>query len=380
MAKKFEVAVVGIGAVGAAALYQLSKRGISAVGIDRFDPPHSQGSSHGETRITRLAVGEGRDYVALAKRSHAIWTEITSKSAQQIYFPTGGILLDSGVESWEKHGTKNFFEQTVSLARTFQIEHKLIDSEQIRADYPQFLIGSAGKAYVEKAAGYLLPESAIANQLALAKGLGAKIYTNKKVKSIEKRGSNNLLIFQDEEMEVGKIILATGGWIKDFLPEDQSAEFKICRQILHWLELEKGTSYWNQSPVFMWGFGPKPEDFLYGFPSLDGQTVKMATESFNDSKHPDNLERAVSESEQIDFWENKVKGRIRGVTGRIKKSEVCFYTVSADGRFKIGFMDQEKSVLMASACSGHGFKHSAGLGEHLVEKLLDEELTVSLES
>ena len=55
----FDVVVIGLGAVGSATLYQLSKRGIAALGIDQFEPPHTMGSSHGETRITRMAVGEG---------------------------------------------------------------------------------------------------------------------------------------------------------------------------------------------------------------------------------------------------------------------------------------------------------------------------------
>ncbi|MCE2779053.1 MAG: FAD-dependent oxidoreductase, partial [Algoriphagus sp.] len=91
----FDVVVVGLGAVGSATLYQLSKRGIAALGIDQFEPPHTLGSSHGETRITRLAVGEGEEYVALAKRSHEIWAELEALSGKKIRTKTGGILLDS---------------------------------------------------------------------------------------------------------------------------------------------------------------------------------------------------------------------------------------------------------------------------------------------
>ena len=80
----FDVVVIGLGAVGSATLYQLSKRGINSLGIDQFEPPHTLGSSHGETRITRLAVGEGEEYVALAKRSHEIWAELEALSGKKI--------------------------------------------------------------------------------------------------------------------------------------------------------------------------------------------------------------------------------------------------------------------------------------------------------
>ncbi|MDG1275984.1 MAG: N-methyl-L-tryptophan oxidase [Algoriphagus sp.] len=376
---KYDLAVIGLGAVGSAALYQLSKRGVSVLGIDQFDPPHQYGSSHGETRITRLAVGEGRDYVALAMRSHQIWEEIFAKSGKQIYHPTGGILLDSGVHAWGKHGTKSFLDQTISYARDFNIKHELADSKTIKARFPQFLVEKTSKAYLEKSAGYLLPELAIATQLELAKENGAKILPNTKVKSIQKSPNGISLDLEEGKIEVGKVILSAGGWIKDFLPKEVSDNFKICRQVLHWLELEKEAGQWKDSPVFMWGYGSQPEDFLYGFPSLDGETVKMASESFVDSEHPDLLNRTVTEEEQRDFWENKVKGRVLGFSGKFRKSEVCFYTVTQDARFKVDFLEGFDNVLMASACSGHGFKHSAALGEHLVQKLFGEDLTVSLE-
>jgi sarcosine oxidase len=377
---KYDLAVIGLGAVGSAALYQLSKRGLSVLGIDQFDPPHQYGSSHGETRITRLAVGEGRDYVALAMRSHQIWEEIFARSGKQIYHPTGGILLDSGVHAWGKHGTKSFLDQTISYARDFNINHELADSKAIKARFPQFLVEKTSKAYLEKSAGYLLPELAIATQLELAKENGATVLTNTKVKSIQKSPSSTYLDLGESNIEVGKVILTTGGWIKDFLPKEVSDNFKICRQVLHWLELEKEAGQWKDSPVFMWGYGSQPEDFLYGFPSLDGETVKMASESFIDSKHPDLLNRTVTEQEQLDFWNNKVQGRVLGFSGKFRKSEVCFYTVTQDARFKVDFLEGFDDVLMASACSGHGFKHSAALGEHLVQRLFGEDLTVNLES
>jgi len=380
MPMKYDLAVVGLGAIGAAALFQLSKRGVSVLGIDQFNPPHQYGSSHGESRITRLAVGEGRDYVALAMRSHQIWEEIYSKTGKQIYYPTGGILLDSGVHAWGKHGTKSFLDQTISYANDFKIIHELADSKTIKARFPQFLVEKTSKAYLEKSAGYLLPELAIATQLELAKENGAVILPNTKVKSIQKSPTGIDLDLGEERIEVGKVILTAGGWIKDFLPEETSPSFKICRQVLHWLESEKEAKHWKDSPVFMWGFGSQPEDFLYGFPSLDGETVKMASESFVDCGHPDLLDRTVTEEELLDFWKNKVQGRVHGFSGKFRKSEVCFYTVTQDARFKVDFLDGLDEVLMASACSGHGFKHSAAIGEHLVEKLFGEDLTVTLES
>lgn len=378
--KDYEVIIVGLGAVGAATLYQLSKRGVSVLGIDQFDPPHNLGSSHGETRITRLAVGEGKDYVALAMRSHQIWEEIESLTDEKLYYPTGGILMDSGISAWEKHGTKSFLDQTISFAKEFGIAHKINTGEETNTHFPHICLEYDGITYAEESTGYLLPEKCIAIQLELALGLGADVLVNTKVLGLEKQADWTKILFEKTSIFAKRVILTAGGWVKDFLPETERQEFKICRQVLHWLEIDSLHDVWKKSPVYMWGIGAKPEDFIYGFPSLDGKSVKMATESFLETDHPDFINREVDAQEKTDFWKNKVAGRFRGLSGRILHSSVCFYTVTEDGRFVIRPLQDNPEVLMVSACSGHGFKHSAALGEFLAQEACAEPFSVQFQN
>lgn len=369
---KYDVVVIGLGAVGSATLFQLSKSGRKVLGIDRFDPPHTLGSSHGETRITRLAVGEGEDYVALAKRSHEIWREIEAETGVGIMTTTSGILLDSGEQAWAKHGGEGFWDKTVSFAKKHQINHTILDSQTLKSRFPAFRVESSGKAYLEEDAGFLRPELAIETQLTLAKRNGAEILINSPVEEIRKDGDAVLIRTKNSQVLADQVLLSAGGWVKDFLPDSEKPEFKICRQVLHWLEIEPGMMDWANSPIWMCGFGAKAEDFIYGFPSLDGKTVKLATESFVEISHPNFLNREVSAQEQEDFWEQKVKGKILGLKKNFVRSVVCFYTVTSDARFVIRRMTGLENVLLVSACSGHGFKHSAALGEQLAQELLGE--------
>ncbi|MBN7809937.1 N-methyl-L-tryptophan oxidase [Algoriphagus sp. H41] len=369
--KKYDVVVIGLGAVGSAALFQLSKApGIRALGIDRYDPPHGMGSSHGESRITRLAVGEGEDYIALAKRSHEIWREIEAESGRTLLTRTSGILLDSGVQAWEKHGTAGFWQQTVSFAEGHGIGHELLDPRDLRDRYPAFMLERSGKVYLEHEAGYLRPELCIQSQLELAAQNGAEIRRNCPVLQVRSEGESINVATDGGRFLADRVLLSAGGWIGDFLPASEKKNYKICRQVLHWLEIGEGAGEWTRYPVWMWGFGPRPEDFLYGFPSLDGRTVKMATESFVDAGHPDALIREVTEAEQKLFWKEKVEGRIAGLRPVFARSEVCFYTVTSDARFVTKAMEGMENVLLVSACSGHGFKHSAALGERIAKQLL----------
>lgn len=366
---KYDVVVIGLGAVGSATLFQLSKTGQKILGMDRFDPPHTLGSSHGETRITRLAVGEGEDYVALAKRSHEIWREIESQTGVQIMTTTRGLLLDSGTQPWAKHGSEGFWDRTVSYADKYGISHEILDFDSLASRFPAFQLESSGKVYLEEGAGFLRPEIAIQTQLDLAKKNGAEIWINSPVLELAQFGEWIQVRTEVKVVLTRKVLLSAGGWITDFLPTEARPDFKICRQVLHWLEIEKGFTDWESYPVWMWGYGPEPEDFIYGFPSLDGHTVKMATESFVEDPHPDLLKREVSVEEQEVFWKEKVEGKIRGLRKNFVKSTVCFYTVTADARFVIKPMDGMENALLVSACSGHGFKHSAALGELLARQL-----------
>ena len=364
-----DVVVVGLGAVGSATLYQLSKRGIQALGIDQFEPPHTLGSSHGETRITRLAVGEGEEYVALAKRSHEIWVELESLSGKRIRTKTGGILLDSGVNPWAKHGVEGFWERTLRYAQNQQVSHRVLDLLETNTNYPAFQLPATGKVYWEEEAGYLFPELAIETQLDLAKKQGATIWTSSKVKSIQSEGAHFRIQVEGKEVLAKQIVLTVGGWLKDFLPISSKKKLKICRQVLYWLAVEEGFTDWQRYPVWMWGYGAAPEDFIYGFPSLDGKTIKMASESFVEVDHPDQLNREVTAEEQEIFWNTKVEGKLVGLKKQFLKTSVCFYTVTEDSQFLIEAMAGDKNFLWVSACSGHGFKHSAALGEHLVQRL-----------
>lgn len=368
-AVSFDVVVVGLGAVGSATLYQLSKRGISALGIDQFEPPHTFGSSHGETRITRLAVGEGEEYVALAKRSHEIWEELEVLSGKKIRTQTGGILLDSGVNPWSKHGVEGFWERTLRYAQNQQISHRVLDLVEANTSYPAFQLPPTAKVYWEEEAGYLFPELAIETQLDLAKKQGATIWTSSKVKSIQSEGAQFRIEVEGKEVLAKQVVLTAGGWVKDFLSISSKKRLKICRQVLYWLGIEEGFTDWQRYPVWMWGYGAAPEDFIYGFPSLDGKTIKMASESFVEVDHPDQLNREVTAEEQEIFWNTKVEGKLVGLKKQILKTSVCFYTVTEDSQFLIEAMAGDKNFLWVSACSGHGFKHSAALGEDLVYRL-----------
>lgn len=155
--------------------------------------------------------------------------------------------------------------------------------------------------YWEEEAGYLFPEVAIRIQLEQALKQGATVWTSSKVTAIQAQGEYFQIQVEGKEILAKQVVLSAGGWVKDFLPQPIQRKLKICRQVLYWLAVEEGHTDWQQYPIWMWGYGPAPEDFIYGFPSLDGKSIKMASESFVEVDHPDQLNREVTTEEQEIF-------------------------------------------------------------------------------
>jgi sarcosine oxidase len=376
----YDVAVIGLGALGSSTLWQLSKSGKRILGIDQFSPPHTMGSSHGETRITRLAVGEGMDFVPIVKRSHEIWRELEDQTGNTIMTTTGGLLFDSGVQSWAKHGSEGFFQRTVKFAEEGNIPYEVFDAKELRNRFSEFNLEESGKVYFEPSAGFLRPELAISIQLQLAGQNGAVIKTHTKVLGISPLSGGGVQVQTNQGIfEAAQAVISAGPWVKDFLPSFVKTQFKICRQILHWIPKEGTAFELGKTPVFMWGFGAGPEDFIYGFPSLDGATIKVASESFLERNHPDTILREVSTAESENFIQNKIANRFNHIEKKVVQSQVCIYTVTSDSYFVVDELPDFPEVLVASACSGHGFKHSAGLGEGIADKILGKKPRFDLE-
>ena len=152
---KYDVIVVGLGAMGSATAYRLAEAGAKVLGIDRFSPPHKFGSSHGDTRITRGAIGEGVEYSQLALRSHKLWREIEAATGKTL-FVRNGCLTISGADAVVMHDVDDFFANVETAARRYDIPHKMFpDAAAIRARYPQFAVKDGDQAILDEEAGYL---------------------------------------------------------------------------------------------------------------------------------------------------------------------------------------------------------------------------------
>lgn len=385
----YDVVVVGLGAVGAATLYQLAKRGVRVLGIDRYAPPHDQGSSHGETRISRLAIGEGDEFVPLVRRSHHIWREIEAATGGTVFTQTGGIIMAPRDRVANHHGKADFVRRTIACAERNGIAHEVLDAVEIAKRFPQFRLSGDELGYWERDAGYVNPEAAIAAQLALAKLYGAEIHTNETVTSWDSLGRgasveiSSLIGNESHTYIAGQAVFAAGAWVNQLLSGGvDTSTFSVYRQVMFWFEARgEGSLFTPQRlPIFIWMFGDAQEDYMYGFPASDDATVafKVASEQYDVTTSPENVERTVSDAEIESMFRRRVRDRIPLATGRCLKARACMYTVTPDRGFVVDRLESAPQVVVASACSGHGFKHSAGVGEAVAQLVSQSETGIDL--
>jgi sarcosine oxidase len=373
MAEIADVVVIGLGAVGSATLYRLALAGVRAIGIDRFHPPHDRGSSHGESRITRLAVGEGETYAPLVRRSHAIWRELEEQTGAQLMLRTGGLVMGVRGGQAQHHGKDDFVGRTLAVARANAIPHEIMHAAAFTARFPQFALRGDEWGCYEPSAGLLFPERCVAAQLRLAAAAGAKMIFGETVGGLRRLPDGVEITTERRVLHAGRVIMAAGAWVSGLAGGQVAALTRVFRQTLHWFAAEAPRDYSpDRFPVFIWMHGSGEEDYMYGFPALPGATaVKLASERYAATVDPDHTDRDVTEAESTEFFARHVAGRLHGVTAQRVRAASCLYTVTPDSGFIIDTLPQHPNVLVASACSGHGFKHSAALGELLANRALD---------
>ncbi len=377
--------VIGLGAMGSATAHQLAMRGVDVVGIDRFAPPHTFGSTHGDTRVTRSACAEGAAYVPLARRSHELWRELEVATGDEIYTACGVLMVGPGSGMGSMHGTDDWVGASIDLAERFEVPHEVLDGATARERFPMFSFDDAARAYLEPEGGFVRPEAAVAAQLQLAQRAGARLQLDTEVVHVRSTSAGVEVTTADGAMlGAERVVLSVGAWLPSFVSDPAlRADFIVYRQVLHWFDVDPA---WadrvsaDELPVHLWSYGAGATDFFYGFPAIDGPAggIKVATEQFAQTTTAESVDRDVSVGEAVAMYERCLRGRHAAASDRVLRSATCLYTVTSDSQFRIDDHPELPGVLLVSPCSGHGFKHSAAIGEAIAEQLTRDRSAIDL--
>jgi sarcosine oxidase len=352
----FDVVVCGLGVMGSAALRELSRRGLRALGIDRFTPGHDRGSSHGATRIIRLDYFEHPSYVPLLRRAYELWDELEQSSGQKLIHITGI------VEIGDSDGM--LITGVLASIRQHSLQHELLSAEDLMRRCPAFHLPSHYQAVVQPDGGFLAAEPSIHAMLALAKETGAEIRSGETIRAIEPSSTGVRIITDRARIDAGSVVIAVGPWIKSVLP-DLEAPLRVTRQVMTWFSPRQPALFQPKHfPVFLM---ESHHGMHYGFPLDSDGLIKVAKHHHGDETvDPDACDRTVSIADES-LIRSALAAHLPDANGPRVKAATCLYTVTPDGDFIIDSLPGYPHVVVASPCSGHGFKFAPVIGEILAD-------------
>ncbi len=348
-----DVAVIGLGAMGTAALWRLASRGASVVGFERFEPGHALGSSHGATRIFRTAYYEDAQYVPLLLAALEWWRRLELESARELLKQTGGLMIGRPEGALISGALRSVHE--------YRLPHRVLERAAMATRYPQHKLAVGEMAILDELAGVLFPEQSIAAATALARGRGAVVHYRAAVERIEPEPAHVDIVVGSQRIRVRHAVVCAGAWVPDLISLP-GCEFAIERQVMTWFKGSLPDLFApSRFPVFVRELADSRIGF--GIPDMGDGLIKVGIHHGDgEIVRPDSMDRSVHPRDYA-MTESFAASNIDGLLPSVAKATVCLYTNSPDEHFVVGQMPGVPNVTIVSPCSGHGFKFAPVIGE-----------------
>lgn len=357
----YDVIVAGVGAMGSAACWHLAQRGLRVLGLERFDLGHGMGSSHGLSRIIRLAYFEGSHYVPIVKRAHELWARTGEEAGLKLLHVTGSLDLapigagpvESSLQSCLDHG----------------LEHEQLDRAEISRRFPAFQLPEGHVGLWQPGGGFVASEKAIYAHVGLAQSRGADIRTNEPMLDWAPTADGGVTVRTERgSYSAGRLVITSGGWISDAVPA-LARQVHTVKQAIGWFTTRRPELFREGDfPVFIL---TAEEGSFYGFPLYEHPGFKIGGPHFArepiDPREPDR----TPSPRQVALIQDCLKRYLPDAAGAPLTLKGCVYTVSPDEDFIIDSVPGVPQAVFASCCSGHGFKFASAIGEILADRATD---------
>ena len=357
-----DVAVIGLGAMGSAALAQAAARGAEAIGIEARTPANALSSSHGDSRIIRLGYFEDPSYVPMLRRAYETWRALERHTGREVLTITGVLQIgrpDSPIVSG-----------TLASCREYDLAHDVLDPAAMTARFPAFALDPDEIAVLEHQGGFVRPEVAVSAHLDWARASGAELRLDTRVEAIEPDDAGVTLRIGPERLRAKTVVVATGPWIAELVPALRGLAQPI-RQIVAWYEPKnKAATALGAMPVFLRDAGPVGS--FFGMPALGPDGVKVGKHAhFREPVGDPDRADAPANARDTDLLDEFIARRLPLAAGPRLATTTCRYTMLPGEDFLLDHLPGERRVVVASPCSGHGYKFASVVGEILADLVLD---------
>jgi len=362
---RYDSIVVGVGGMGSATAYHLAERGLDVLGLERYDIPHTQGSSHGITRIIRRAYYEHPTYVPLIERAYDLWDDLAAETDRDVIHRTGSI--DAGPADNEVFaGSKRSCEE-------HDIPHEVLTGAEVNERFPGYELPEEYRAVYQADGGFVVPEQAIIGHTVAAQANGAEIHARERVEDWAETNDGGVRVRTDRGVYVAdSLVLAAGAWnykLADALDGLAVPE----RQALAWFQPAGDELDDYQAESFpVWNLSV-PEGRFYGFPVHDVPGFKLGKYHHREETvDPDDFDREPNRADEA-LLRNVTERYFPGAAGPTMALSTCMFTNSPDEHFILDTLPEHPQVVVGAGFSGHGFKFASVVGEVLADLAVDGE-------
>lgn len=356
-ARRFDVIVAGLGAMGSATACHLALRGRRVLGLDRWAPGHTFGSSHGDSRIIREAYFEHPMYVPILRRAYQLWRELEARSGETLLREIGGLMIGppDGM----------LVTGTLRSAAEFGIAHDVLSSADVRARHPAFHLQRDEVAVLDRRAGYLDPDRCNAAHLRVAASAGATLRFDEPVRSWTASEDGVRVETSAGSYVADHLVLSVGARMPQ-LAFDARLPLAVERQLLFWLEPDVTDARFDPAsfPIYLYEYAAASGfSWCYGFPRLP-RGIKAAVMHKGETVADADLVRRSVDNGEVEPLRRALSTLLPDVArAPVRESAVCLFTNTPDLHFVIDVHPAHSRVVLSSACSGHGFKFASAIGE-----------------
>ena len=353
----YDAIVLGVGGMGSAALYQLARRGLKVLGLERYDIPHDMGSSHGVTRIIRLAYYEDPSYVPLLRRAFELWRELEKETEDTLLVTTGSV--DAGPAGG------SVVRGSVASCETHELPHELLTSKELARRFPAYHLPEDAMANYQPDGGFLIPEKCIVAHVNAAIAAGAEVHGRERALSWEPAGEGVKVRTERGSYSAGRLVVCGGAWTGRLVPELDRL-LAPERQVVGWFQPLRPELFTpSVFPVF--NVAVSENERYYGFPVFGVPGFKVGRfHHLFEAVDPDTMDRqpnAADEKVLRDFTDRYFPQ----ASGPPTMLKTCIFTNTPDEHFILDVHPDLPQVSIAAGFSGHGFKFCSVVGEIMAD-------------
>lgn len=360
--ESFEVAVVGMGALGSAAVYQLARRGAKVVAFEQYDLGHVRGASHDTSRIVRTSYG-ATQYVRLAQSAYRDWADLEAESGERLLTITGGVIF---LPIAGPYSASDF----TSALEECDVPHELLSPAEVQERWPQFRVPEGVETVYTADTGIAHAARTVATLQMRARVHGADIRDRTQVEALIPDGDGVIVRTAGGDIRAGKVVVAADAWTNALLePLGAAIPLDVMQEQVTYFQSASPEEHGSDRfPVWIW----EDDECYYGFPTYGEPTIKAARDVSFNRMTP--AERTYVPSPELTTQLGEFVHGLIPDAGPEMRTVTCQYALTPDRRFILSPLHEHPDIIVALA-AGHGFKFTPAIGRILAELALDGEST-----